>query len=104
MKKRIVVRYRVKPDRVAENERLIAAVFQQLQREQPAGLRYASFKAADGVSFTHMVSIETADGSNPLGALGAFKSFTADIKARCDEPPVAIELEEVGSYRFLDGY
>jgi hypothetical protein len=100
--KRIVVRYRVKPDRVAENERLVAGVFEQLRREQPAGLRYASFKAADGVSFTHMVSIETADGSNPLGALAAFKAFTAEIQSRCDEPPAATELAEVGSYRFLD--
>lgn len=104
MKKRILVRYRVKPESVAENERLIAAVFEQLAREQPAGLRYASFKATDGVSFTHMVSIGTADGSNPLGELAAFKAFTADIKARCDKPPVATELAEVGSYRFLDGY
>ena len=101
--KRIVVRYRVKPDRVAENERLIAAVFEQLQRDRPAGLRYASFKAADGVSFLHMVSLETTDGSNPLGALPAFKAFTAAIGDRCDDPPVATELSEVGNYRLFEG-
>ena len=100
--KRIVVRYRVKPESVAENEGLIKAVFDQLQREQPAGLRYASFKANDGVSFTHVASIETADASNPLGALAAFKAFTAAIKDRCDEPPVATEQTVVGSYRLLD--
>lgn len=99
--KRIIVRYRVKPGRVADNERLIGAVFEQLQRERPAGLRYASFKAADGLSFTHIVSIETADSSNPLGALPAFKAFTAAIGERCDEPPVATELTEVGDYRFF---
>jgi hypothetical protein len=99
--KRIVVRYRVKPERVAENERLIGAVFEALQHERPAGLRYASFKAQDGVSFLHLVSIETSDGSNPLGAVPAFKAFTAAIGERCDDPPVATELVEVGSYRFF---
>ena len=101
--RRVMVRYRVKPDRVAENERLIAAVFEQLQREQPAGLRYATFKAADGVSFTHLASIETADGANPLSTLGAFKAFAATVGERCDEPPTTTEIGVVGSYRFFDG-
>jgi hypothetical protein len=99
--KRVMVRYKVKADRVAENESYIAKVFEQLEREKPAGLRYASFKLADGVSFVHFVSIETADGSNPLSELSAFKAFTAEIKDRCDEPPAAVELKEVGSYRFF---
>jgi hypothetical protein len=72
----------------------------KLSREKPTGLRYASFKLDDGVSFVHIASIETADGSNPLGAQSAFKDFTAQIKDRCEEPPVAVELTEVGSYRF----
>src|SRR5688572_18426571 len=100
MAKRIMVRYKVKSGRAAENERYIAAVFEQLGREQPAGLRYASFKLADGVSFVHLVSLEGAEGANPLGQLSAFKAFTAEIKERCEEPPVAVELSEVGSYRF----
>jgi hypothetical protein len=99
--KRVMVRYKVKADRVGENEAFIKAVFEQLRKDAPAGLRYASFKQPDGVSFVHMVSIETTDGSNPLGDTAAFKAFTADIKARCDEPPVAVELDEVGSYQFF---
>jgi len=99
--KRVMVRYKVKSDRVAENENLIAKVFEQLHREKLAGLRYASFKSGDGVSFIHIVSLEGADGSNPLGSLEAFKAFTAQIKERCDEPPVPVELTEVGSYRFF---
>ena len=96
--KQTMVRYKVKADRVAENERYITSVFEQLKREKPPGLHYASFKLDDGVSFMHIVSVETADGSNPLVALSAFKAFTADIRDRCEEPPVAVELQEVGSY------
>ena len=61
--KRLMVRYKVKPDRAAENERYVANVFEQLQRERPAGLRYATFKLDDGVSFVHVVSHET-DGDH----------------------------------------
>jgi hypothetical protein len=46
----------------------------------------------DGVSFIHIVSLETP-GSNPLIGLSAFKEFAADIKDRC--------LKEVASYRFF---
>jgi hypothetical protein len=95
------VRYRVKGDRAADNEAYIQKVFAQLERERPPGLRYASFKLDDGVSFVHIASIETADGSNPLLALEAFKDFGAQIKDRCEEPPLSVGLNEVGSYRFL---
>ena len=50
-------------------------------------------------SFVHLASIETADGSNPLGETAAFKKFQEGIKERCDEPPVAVELQEIDSYR-----
>jgi hypothetical protein len=99
--KRIMVRYKVKPDRVAENDDLIAQVFEQLAREKPAGLRYASFKLNDGVTYVHIVSVETADGSNPLLKLAAFRDFVAQIQERCFEPPVATELFEVESYHFF---
>ena len=99
--RRVMVRYKVKPDRVAENEGYIAKVFEQLEREKPAGLHYASFKLADGVSFVHIVSMD--EGRNPLAEIAAFKAFTAGIKDRCDEPPVAVDLTQVGAYRFFGG-
>lgn len=99
--RRVMVRYQVKPDRADENVRLVQAVFAQLAREQPAGLRYLTLRLSDGVSFVHVA--ETPDGANPLTALDAFKQFAGTIKDRCVEPPVTTELEVVGSYRFLDG-
>ncbi|MFO0734680.1 MAG: hypothetical protein U0270_02320 [Labilithrix sp.] len=98
----IVVQYRVKSDRAAENEELIASVFEQLEREKPEGIRYVSFKAADGVSFTHIAIVDTADGKNPLVALEAFKRFASTIRERCEVPPVTMELREVASYRMFD--
>jgi hypothetical protein len=97
--KLLMVRYRVKADRVADNVRYIESVFAELERSRPSGLRYASFKLADGVSFVHLAAMDTPDGSNPLTALPAFQEFSARIKDRCDEPPAAVELEQVGAYR-----
>jgi hypothetical protein len=99
--KRMMVRYKVKPGRAAENESYIRSVFEQLGRERPAGLRYATFKLEDGVSFLHLVSLETTDGSDPLRELPAFKKFTAGVRDRCEEPPVAVTLTEVASYGFF---
>jgi L-rhamnose mutarotase len=100
--KRVVVRYKVKPGRADENAELIKAVFADLAETSPAGLRYASFVADDGLTFVHVASIETDDDSNPLAASAAFKAFQAEIKDRCEEPPQATWMTEVGSYRFFD--
>jgi hypothetical protein len=101
--RRVLVRYTVHPERAAENVRYVEAVFEQVRRDAPAGLRYATFRLPDGVSFVHLASIETEDGSNPLVALEAFRAFTASIRERCVEPPHTVELTVVGSYRFFDG-
>jgi hypothetical protein len=98
-----MVRYKIKADRVEENERYVARVFEQLKREKPTGLRYATFKLDDGVSFVHIVSHEAADGSNPLAALPAFQAFTAEIRDRCEEPPVVVDLQEIDSYELFEG-
>jgi hypothetical protein len=99
--KRVMVRYEVKPGRVAENEALVRAVYEELHRVAPEGLRYATFRLADGVSFVHVSSTETADGRNPLTEIEAFARFQEAIGERCDEPPVVTELTEIGSYRLL---
>jgi hypothetical protein len=96
MMKRVMVRYRVKAERVAENEALVAAVFEQLAREQPQGLRYTSLKLEDGVSFVHLV--ESEPGSRPLTELEAFDAFRANLRDRCDEPPVRVDFTPVGVY------
>lgn len=99
---RVMVRYRVKADRVAENETLVAAVFEQLAREQPQGLRYTSLKLADGVSFVHIV--ESEPGSRPLTELAAFDAFRANLRDRCDEPPVRVDFTPVGGYEDEAGW
>lgn len=99
--RRVMVGYRVKPECVAENEALARAIYDELHRDKPAGLRYATFKLEDGVSFVHLASIETDDGHNPLSDVVAFREFSRSIGDRCDEPPATAELGEIGSFRFF---
>jgi hypothetical protein len=99
--RRVMVRYRVKRDRVAENEQLVRAVYDELQRTDPAGLGYATFRLDDGVSFVHVASVETEDGHSPLAEVNAFKAFQANIEDRCDEAPVLTVLSKIGSFRLF---
>jgi L-rhamnose mutarotase len=95
--KRVMVRYKVKPEAVAENEALVRAVYEELQLLQPEGMRYVTFRLDDGVSFVH---INFSDGGSSLNELASFKAFQKEIGARCDEAPQVSELSEIGSYRF----
>ena len=93
---RVMVRDKVKPEQVARNEELVRAVYEELHRVEPGGLRYATFKLPDGVTFVHLA--DTNGEGSPLTGLAAFQVFQAELRERCDEPPVLSELSEVGSF------
>ncbi len=96
----VVVRYRPRADRVDENQALVEAVFAELNATDPGGVRYATYRLADG-TFVHIADVE-AD-PNPLGSIAAFAQFQADIAERCEEGegPNPQPATLVGSYRFF---
>ena len=98
--KATVVRYQAKPDRADENQKLIEAVFAELEERAPEGFTYKVFRLEDGVSFVHVV-IEHDDVDNPdsLQDVPAFQAFVAGIADRCDVPPLAMGATVVGGYR-----
>lgn len=95
----VMVRYRVKPDRAAENEELVRAVYDELHRTRPDGLHYATFVLEDGISFVHVSPTTSEDGDSRLSDLKTFQQSRAGIEERCDEAPVATGLREIGVYR-----
>jgi hypothetical protein len=96
MSKTVIVRYRTRPEAAEENQRLVERVFAELAADDPGGLRYATFRLADGVTFVHVATVEGE--SNPLSRTAAFAEFQRDIGARCVEPPVVTDAALVGSY------
>lgn len=101
--RRVIIRYKVKPDRVSENEKLVRAVYDELHQARPAGFRYATFRLDDGQTFVHLASHEAGDGGNPLTGIAAFGRFQEGIADRCEEPPQVTEMHEIGSYRLFGG-
>jgi hypothetical protein len=96
---RRLIRYKAKPDRAQENQRLIEGVFQELREKKPDGVRYMVLRMADD-SFVHIVEIEGE--VNPLQALQSFRTFTGGANERALEPPVANEAVIIGDYRMLE--
>jgi hypothetical protein len=95
----IVVRYQAKADRADENQRLIEAVFAELDEHEPEGFTYKVFRLDDGVSFIHVLIEHDVEDPESLQAVPAFQAFVAGIDDRCDIPPVAMGAAIVGGYR-----
>jgi hypothetical protein len=92
---------RVKPGQADANAELARAVYAELHQVNPDGLSYATLRLEDQLSFVHVV--RSLRDPNPLLAVRAFGEFQAGIADRCNQQPIAEDVTEVGSYRFLAG-
>lgn len=95
----VIVRYTTRPEAAEHNQQLVEKVFAELADKNPDGLRYATFRLADGVTFVHIAV--TAGESNPLQQLAAFQEFTREIDDRCTDGPTPAQATVIGSYRFM---
>lgn len=93
----VMVRYKTAEAHAEANATLVRSVFNELRARAPKGIRYATYRLPDGVTFVHIATLESAE-DNPLTTLPAFKAFQKDLKERCVEPPVVTELSPVDSY------
>lgn len=81
-----LVRYTVKADQVAHNEELVRAVFAELDQVQPPGLRYATFRLDDGVTFIHLVCHDKAEHGRCRICRPSERSMTASASAATRPP------------------
>lgn len=95
-----MVQAKVKAERVADVDEAARTMFAAIERAQPTGVRYASCRLSDGV--TYVALLELDDGvENPLLALPEFRAFQDNIKQWIAEPPTPQPLTVVGSYRLF---
>ena len=97
----VLVQYRVKADRVAENEEKVRAVYRELAERGDPAIHYTTFRLDDGQTFAHLAlwSDEAPDAG--LGAIEAFKAFQENIVDRCEVPPHPVSLDLVGNWNLL---
>lgn len=93
----VMISYRVKRGRVEQNLELLERVYAELRAAPLTGLRYASFRLADGVSFLDLVE---TDGPGRFSQLRSFREFRSGLDERCEEPPVLTDLCAIDSYDF----
>lgn len=95
-----MIRAKVKPESVEHVEASAGKMFAAIEQAQPRGVRYASCKQPDGLTF--VVLLELEDGTdNPLSALPEFREFQDNLRNWVAEPPVPEPLTVVGSYRLF---
>jgi len=99
MKNTIVVSYTLKPEALEEHVTLIDGVFAELAATAPSDVEYQVLRLNDGVSFVHISTSATADGSNPLPTLASFQAFSAGLSERVATPPAPGPANVVGQYR-----
>jgi len=97
--KATVVRYQAKPERADENQKLVEAVFADLEARRPNGFTYKVFRLEDGVSFLHVVIEHDVDDPDSLADVPAFQAFVADIAERCAVQPQPSGATLVGGYQ-----
>jgi hypothetical protein len=95
----IVVSYSVKPEAVEEHVRLIEAIFAQLAADAPDTVEYQVLRLDDGVSFVHISTAESVDGSHPIPQLESFEAFAADLGSRVVTAPNPTNASTIGVYR-----
>jgi hypothetical protein len=96
-----VIRYRTKPESADENQRLVEDVYAELAARDPGGMRYATLRLVDGVTFIHIFMTDSDDTPNTMGDIAAFVEFQRELAQRCVEQPAAQAATVVGSYRLL---
>lgn len=97
----MMFRARVRAEQAEEVEASVRRMFAAIEREQPKGVRYASCRLADGV--TYVILLQLTEGTdNPLAALPEFQQFQQGLKGQLAEPPTQDQLTVVGSYGLFE--
>src|SRR5258708_12493419 len=83
-----LIRYKTKPESADENQRLVEKVYEELATRDPGGIRYATLRLEDGVSFIHIFMTDSDDTPNALGRIAAFPQSQRHLPHPSPELPV----------------
>ncbi|EFL19445.1 hypothetical protein [Streptomyces sp. C] len=96
---RVMIRYTVRPELVEQSVALLHAVYADLERVRPRGLRYDTFRLDGSGSFLALIESVGDPVEAPHHQLASFQRYRAALSEICTEQPTVTYLDEVGSYR-----
>jgi len=94
----IMVTYEIKPLLKEAHVGLINEVFAQLKIAKLENFDYKVLCSNDGVTFTHISTFQSEDGTNPISQLKAFQDFGNSLQDRVVSPPKAESVTLIGNY------
>ncbi|MES9540633.1 hypothetical protein AB0C21_09400 [Spirillospora sp. NPDC049024] len=97
----VMIRWKIKPEQVERELELLREVYAELRAVRPDGLRYATFRLDDEVTFMDIVELD--DGPEVLRRIEAFQRYRSTLDERCDEAPAMTALHQVDCYGFNAG-
>ncbi|MEV0714253.1 hypothetical protein [Asanoa sp. NPDC050611] len=98
--KLVMVRANVRPERVDDIEEAGRTLFAAIERERLQGIRYASVRLPDGVTYLNLLALD--DGiANPLPSLPEARQFQEQLKGWLAGPATSEPLTVIGSYRLF---
>jgi len=98
---KVMVTYKVKAERVRENEDLVKAVYDELRQNNDPDIHYATFKLDDGQTFVHIASFASPEKQSKLTDSKSFQAFRENLPVRCEVPPNPQKLNEIDAYNFV---
>lgn len=93
---KVIIRYKLRPEEVRENVRLLRVVFEELSAINPTNLTYEAYLLEDGVSFVHIV--DSATDARAFGHLESYRAYRDTVAERCSEPPEMVSMESIGRF------
>src|SRR5712692_7362626 len=82
-----LIRYKTKPESADENQRLVEKVYEELAARDSGGIRYATLRLEDGVSFVHIFMTDSDDTPNGLGRHRRFRRVPARARSAMRRTP-----------------
>jgi hypothetical protein len=85
---------------IADVQAALEEVFQALEQARPAGMRYATSRLGDGVTFVALLELDNAE-DNPLQALPEYRELLENLPQWQAGPPDVEPMTIMGSYRLF---
>ena len=96
----MMVRAKIKEEKLADAEAATDKVIQALEQAQPADVRYAVSRLSDGVTLLAFLELEPGQ-EHPLRTLPAYAEMLENLKEWYAEPPTVEHMTVIGSYQLF---